>query len=255
MSSSTADVLKLGPVLDLAAAEGLLAKMRERMQSAPGGTCIDASDVEILSLPCIQVLLSASKSGHKIAVLNASEAFTSAFADLGLACPQDAVEAAPVAASPAAAPPSIPDAPPVQPEAVAPAPQVPVQSENAAMAKRILTIDDSKTIRDMLRMTLVGAGFEVLQAVDGQEGVEMMDRETVDLVITDINMPRMNGYEVVRHLRGKPDLKKLPILVLTTESDGDKKNLAREAGATGWMVKPFDPDRLLATVNKVIPQG
>jgi two-component system chemotaxis response regulator CheY len=68
-------------------------------------------------------------------------------------------------------------------------------------------------------------------------------------------MPRMNGYEVVRHLRGKPDLKKLPILVLTTESDGDKKNLAREAGATGWMVKPFDPDRLLATVNKVIPQG
>ncbi|HWM48420.1 MAG TPA: response regulator [Xanthobacteraceae bacterium] len=121
------------------------------------------------------------------------------------------------------------------------------------MTKRILTIDDSKTIRDMLRMTLAGAGFEVLQAVDGQDGVEVMDREKVDLVITDINMPRMNGYEVVRHLRGNPNHKSLPILVLTTESDSDKKNLAREAGATGWMVKPFDPDRLVETVRKVIP--
>jgi two-component system chemotaxis response regulator CheY len=81
----------------------------------------------------------------------------------------------------------------------------------------------------------------------------MMDHETVDLVITDINMPRMNGYEVVRDLRSRPELKGLPILVLTTESDTDKKNLAREAGATGWMVKPFDPDRLIATVRKVIP--
>ncbi|MCX7307031.1 MAG: response regulator [Afipia sp.] len=121
------------------------------------------------------------------------------------------------------------------------------------MSKRILTIDDSKTIRDMLGMTLVDAGFEVIQAVDGREGVEVMDRETVDLVITDINMPRMNGYEVVRDLRSRPELKGLPILVLTTESDTDKKNLAREAGATGWMVKPFDPDRLVATVRKVIP--
>lgn len=258
MSSSTADVLKLGPILDLAAAEGLLATMRERMQSSPGGTHIDASDVETMTLAGVQVILSAAKSGHRVAVLNPSEAFASAFADLALVYPQDQVGAAsteaPAAPAPAAAPPVL-DAPPVQPEAAAPVPQAPVQSDNAAMAKRILTIDDSKTIRDMLRMTLVSAGFEVLQAVDGQEGVEMMDRETVDLVITDINMPRMNGYEVVRHLRCKPDLKKLPILVLTTESDGDKKNLAREAGATGWMVKPFDPDRLLATVNKVIPQG
>ena len=77
------------------------------------------------------------------------------------------------------------------------------------MAKRILTIDDSKTIRDMLRMTLVDAGFEVLQAVDGQDGVEVMDREQVDLVITDINMPKMNGYEVVRHLRNNPALQGL----------------------------------------------
>ncbi len=105
----------------------------------------------------------------------------------------------------------------------------------------------------MLRMTLVDAGYEVLQAVDGQDGVEVLSRETVDLVITDINMPKMNGYEVVRHLRDNPAYDGLPILVLTTESDTDKKNIAREAGATGWMVKPFDPERLVATVRKVIP--
>jgi two-component system chemotaxis response regulator CheY len=249
MNSSTADMLTLGPVLDLAAAEGFLATMRERMQSAPGGTRIDASAVEALTLPCIQIILAAAKSGHKIAVVNPSDAFASAFADLALDWPRDIVDVA--AASP---PPE--DAPSVVPEPAPAAPEIPVvQSEDAAMAKRILTIDDSKTIRDMLRMTLAGAGFEVLQAVDGQEGVEVMDREKVDLVITDINMPRMNGYEVVRHLRGNPNHRKLPILVLTTESDTDKKHLARDAGATGWMVKPFDPDRLLATVNKVIPQG
>jgi two-component system, chemotaxis family, chemotaxis protein CheY len=246
MNSSTANMLKLGSVLDLAAAEGFLATMRERMQSAPGGTRIDASAVETLALPWIQIILAAAKSGHKIAVINPSDAFASAFADLALDWPRDNVAVAP--------PPE--NAPSVVPEPAPAAPEIPVvQSEDAAMAKRILTIDDSKTIRDMLRMTLAGAGFEVLQAVDGQEGVEVMDREKVDLVITDINMPRMNGYEVVRHLRGNPNHKKLPILVLTTESDTDKKHLARDAGATGWMVKPFDPDRLLATVNKVMPQG
>src|SRR5262245_61994249 len=144
MSSSTADVLKLGQVLDLAAAEGLLATMRDRMQSSPGGTQIDASDVQTLMLPCIQVPLAAAERGHKIAVLNPSEAFTSAFADLALVCPQDQVEAASVEAPLVAAPP-VPDVPPVQPEAENPAPQAPVQNEDAAMAKRILTIDDSKT--------------------------------------------------------------------------------------------------------------
>jgi two-component system chemotaxis response regulator CheY len=256
MNSSTAEMLKLDAVLDLAAAEGLLATMRQRMQSAPG-TRIDASAVATITLPCIQVILAASKSGHKIAVIDPSDAFAGAFADLALDWPHDEVEVAPPAAPPAAEPVKAPVfAPELEPIAAAP-PVAPAAAENedAAMTKRILTIDDSKTIRDMLRMTLAGAGFEVLQAVDGQEGVEMMGREKVDLVITDINMPRMNGYEVVRHLRGNPDHHALPILVLTTESDTDKKQLAREAGATGWMVKPFDPDRLLATVNKVIPQG
>ncbi|MET0868321.1 MAG: response regulator [Pseudorhodoplanes sp.] len=116
---------------------------------------------------------------------------------------------------------------------------------------RILTIDDSKTMRDMLMLTLIDAGFDVLQAADGQDGVDLAERETVDLVITDINMPRMDGYEVIRQLRKRPAYKATPILVLTTESETDKKNIAREAGASGWLVKPFDPDKLIATVRKV----
>ncbi|HEY6834548.1 MAG TPA: response regulator [Pseudolabrys sp.] len=120
------------------------------------------------------------------------------------------------------------------------------------MTKRILTIDDSKTIRDMLKMTLLDAGFEVLQAVDGQDGVEVFAKEPVDLVITDINMPKMDGYEVIRHIRGRSEYKSTPILVLTTESEPEKRNIAREAGATGWMVKPFDPEQMVATINKVV---
>jgi two-component system chemotaxis response regulator CheY len=255
----TADVLKLDAILDLGAAERFLNTMKQRMQSAPA-TCLDASAVETLTLPCIQIILAASKSGHEIAILDPSEHFSSAFTDLALDWPRAELTAGERIRAPGDAPsfsldPAIvlPDAPPTAPEP-APMPESPAaHSEDGPMAKRILTIDDSKTIRDMLRMTLVSAGFEVIQAVDGQDGVEVMDREKVDLVITDINMPRMNGYEVVRHLRGNPTHKSLPILVLTTESDSDKKNLAREAGATGWMVKPFDPDRLLETVRKVIP--
>jgi two-component system chemotaxis response regulator CheY len=116
---------------------------------------------------------------------------------------------------------------------------------------RILTIDDSKTMRDMLMLTLVDAGFDVIQAVDGKDGIDMLERENVDVVITDINMPRMDGYEVVHQLRARPEHKTTPILVLTTESEAEKKNIARAAGATGWLVKPFDPERLVATVRKV----
>jgi two-component system chemotaxis response regulator CheY len=121
------------------------------------------------------------------------------------------------------------------------------------MAKRILTIDDSKTMRDMLMVTLADAGFDVLQAVDGQDGLDVLGKERVDVIITDINMPIMDGYEVIRQLRGNPDHKSTPILVLTTESELSKKKLARDVGATGWMVKPFDPDRLVATIRKVAP--
>jgi len=121
------------------------------------------------------------------------------------------------------------------------------------MSKRILTIDDSKTMRDMLLLTLTDAGFEVLQGVDGQDGLNVLGDQRVDVIITDINMPKMDGYEVIRQLRQNPRHKTTPILVLTTESDADKRNIARSAGATGWMVKPFDPEGLIAVINKVSP--
>jgi len=121
------------------------------------------------------------------------------------------------------------------------------------MSKRILTIDDSKTMRDMLLLTLTDAGFEVLQGVDGEDGLAVLGDQKVDVIITDINMPKMDGYEVIRQLRQNPRHKTTPILVLTTESDGDKRNIARNAGATGWMVKPFDPEGLIAIINKVSP--
>ncbi|PWT71547.1 MAG: response regulator [Proteobacteria bacterium] len=127
------------------------------------------------------------------------------------------------------------------------------QTDEANVPKRILTIDDSKTMRDMLRVTLTDAGFVVLQGVDGQNGLDVLGQQRVDAVITDINMPIMDGYEVIRRLRQSPMHKSTPILVLTTESDAEKKKLARDAGATGWMVKPFDPERLIATVRKVAP--
>jgi two-component system chemotaxis response regulator CheY len=247
MNSSAVEVLKLDAVLDLTAAEEFLDTLRQRVQGA-ASVYLDASAVERLTLPFMQIIMAAVKSGHRVGVENPSPEFVSAFADLGLEWPR--AEPRPQAAPKQAAPEQVAADPPPPPAETAPA----TPSSDVAMSRRILTIDDSKTIRDMLRMTLAPAGYEILQAVDGQDGVEVMDRETVDLVITDINMPRMNGYEVVRHLRARLELKGLPILVLTTESDGDKKNLAREAGATGWMVKPFDPDRLLETVRKVIPR-
>lgn len=246
MNSVSADVIKLGPVLDLAAADNLLLELRERLHNA-APLYLDASGVETLTLPCVQLILSAAKGAGTFGVANPSAAFESAFADFGVDFPR----------APDLVPAQEPDHESLDgnDDKIAADDQNTLENpiEEPVMSKRILTIDDSKTIRDMLRMTLVDAGFEVIQAVDGREGIEVMDRETVDLVITDINMPRMNGYEVVRDLRSRPELKGLPILVLTTESDTDKKNLAREAGATGWMVKPFDPDRLVATVRKVIP--
>ncbi len=121
------------------------------------------------------------------------------------------------------------------------------------MKKRILTIDDSKTMRDMLMLTLADAGYDVIQGIDGQDGLNTLGDARVDVVITDINMPIMDGYEVIRQLRRNPVHKTTPILVLTTESDAEKRGLARQAGATGWMVKPFDPDQLVATIRKVSP--
>ncbi len=120
------------------------------------------------------------------------------------------------------------------------------------MSKTILTVDDSKTMRDMLKLALNGAGHRVIQADDGMAGVEALaGAPRLDVIITDINMPRLDGFGFIDQVRKDPRHRATPILVLTTESDAAKKQRAREAGATGWIVKPFDPARLIAAVNRV----
>ncbi|HTZ00775.1 MAG TPA: response regulator [Xanthobacteraceae bacterium] len=122
---------------------------------------------------------------------------------------------------------------------------------NAAAAKTILTIDDSRTMRDMLKMALGSAGFTVLQAVDGQDGLNVLARQPVDVIITDINMPKLDGYGVIRAVRSDPAYNATPILVLSTEAEQESKDIAKDAGATGWIVKPFDPEGLVNLVNAV----
>ncbi|MCJ8308580.1 MAG: response regulator [Hyphomicrobiales bacterium] len=117
----------------------------------------------------------------------------------------------------------------------------------------VLAIDDSKTMRQMLQMCLSGAGFEVITAEDGADGVQKLQQSDPDVIITDINMPVMDGFEFIETVRGGNIATRLPILVLTTESDEEKKARARAAGATGWIVKPFDPEKLIGAVNRVMP--
>ena len=119
------------------------------------------------------------------------------------------------------------------------------------MSTTVLTIDDSKTMRDLLMAALVDAGFRVLQAEDGVFGLEVLQAEVVDVIITDINMPRMDGFGVVENVRSDSRHRSTPILVLTTESDDAKRDRARKAGATGWIVKPFHPDKLVDAIRRV----
>lgn len=119
------------------------------------------------------------------------------------------------------------------------------------MSKRILAVDDSKTMRDMVGFTLRGAGYDVIEAHDGQHALQTLGDDQIDLVITDINMPNLDGIGLVKALRGNPNYKSTPILVLTTESEDGKKNEGRAAGATGWVVEPFEPEKLLKAVQKV----
>jgi two-component system chemotaxis response regulator CheY len=236
-------LLKLPAVLDLAAAEEFIATLRQHLQGQ-GGLRLDASAVETLTLPCIQILLAAMRDHDQISIEQPSIEFSSAFQDLGLSWTTgDASARGQLCAPEVEAVPEQDDVSDFNHE----------QKEGCDMAKRILTIDDSKTIRDMLMLTLSDAGFDVVQAVDGQDGLDVLGDDRFDVIITDINMPRMDGYEVIRQLRKNPVHKSTPILVLTTECDVEKRNLARDAGATGWMVKPFDPERLIATVRKVAP--
>ncbi len=120
------------------------------------------------------------------------------------------------------------------------------------MPTTVLTVDDSRTMRDMLKRALDDAGFHVLQAEDGVEGLEILARENPDVVVTDINMPRLDGFGFIEAVRRDLSRRTMPILVLTTEVDGEKKRRAKNAGATGWIVKPFDPEKLVAAIRRVI---
>jgi two-component system chemotaxis response regulator CheY len=121
------------------------------------------------------------------------------------------------------------------------------------MSKTILAVDDSKTMREMVAFTLKEAGYAVLEAEDGKAALVALNGVKVDAVITDLNMPNMNGFELIRALRALAIYKFTPILMLTTESDGSKKEEGKAAGATGWLVKPFNPEKLIETIKKVCP--
>ncbi|HWA62297.1 MAG TPA: response regulator [Caulobacteraceae bacterium] len=116
---------------------------------------------------------------------------------------------------------------------------------------KILTVDDSRTMRDMLRMALVKAGFNVVEAVDGEHGLEVLNANGADVIITDINMPKLDGFGFIEAVREDACYRATPILVLTTESDPAKKDRARRAGATGWIVKPFHPEKLVEAIRRV----
>ncbi|MGC4073096.1 MAG: response regulator [Nibricoccus sp.] len=121
------------------------------------------------------------------------------------------------------------------------------------MKRTVLAIDDALTMRKLVSFTLRTAGLEVIEAPDGADAIELLKARTFDLIITDVNMPKLNGIEFTRQARQLPNGKTVPILMLTTESDAEKKNLARAAGASGWIVKPFQQEQLLAVVGKVLP--
>ena len=119
------------------------------------------------------------------------------------------------------------------------------------MAKMILAVDDSVSMRQVVSFALVSAGYEVTEAIDGSDAVAKLSGQ-IDMVITDLNMPRMDGIELIRHIRTKSSHKHIPILMLTTESQPEKKEAAKSAGATCWMVKPFKPEQLLSVVSRVL---
>ena len=120
------------------------------------------------------------------------------------------------------------------------------------MSKTILVVDDSYSVREAVGYTLKSQGFEVLLAEDGQDALKYFDSRSIDLVITDLHMPNLNGIELTRKVREIENYARVPIIVLTTESQFSKKQEAKKAGATGWIVKPFVPDKLLTVIKRVI---
>lgn len=120
------------------------------------------------------------------------------------------------------------------------------------MTLSILAIDDSSTMRRLVQQTLIQFGYSVEVAEDGIDGLEKLESVQPDLVITDINMPRLDGFGVIEGVRKHPTLNKIPVLTLTTESAAELKQRARAAGASGWIVKPFDKDKLLLAIKRVL---
>ena len=120
------------------------------------------------------------------------------------------------------------------------------------MGKKIMTVDDSSSVRQMVGLTLKGAGYDVVEAVDGQDALTKLKAAPVDMVVTDLNMPNMDGITLIKELRALPNYKFIPIIMLTTESQAGRKQEGKSAGATGWIVKPFKPPQLLDVIKKVL---
>jgi two-component system, chemotaxis family, chemotaxis protein CheY len=256
------EVFDLPATLDPSAARMLAEKLSKLSRSSE--IRLNAAAVSEVSPGYLQVLVSAFKTFSNIGVSNPSAEFAAAFAEYGIEYPVAPAAAPPVAdVAEVAMPEAIEEPPPVVVEL--PAPQIAepkgevvelahadeTPARPAPASKKILTIDDSRTMRDMLKMTLSGAGFTVIQAVDGQDGLNALAQQPVDLIITDINMPKLDGFGVIRAVRSDHAHDSTPILVLSTEGEQESKDIAKEAGATGWIVKPFDPDGLVKLVNTV----
>jgi two-component system chemotaxis response regulator CheY len=120
------------------------------------------------------------------------------------------------------------------------------------MAKTIMTVDDSSSVRQMVGLTLKGEGYQVVEAVDGKDALAKVGGASIDMVITDLNMPNMDGITLIRELRKLPAFKFTPIVMLTTESQAERKQEGKDAGATGWIVKPFKPEQLIGVIKKVL---
>ncbi|MDY7036772.1 MAG: response regulator [Thermodesulfobacteriota bacterium] len=120
------------------------------------------------------------------------------------------------------------------------------------MSKKIMTVDDSASIRQMVGFALKDAGYEVIEAIDGKDALNKLNGTKINMLITDLNMPNMDGIELIKQVRARPEFKFIPIIMLTTESQAEKKQGGKAAGATGWIVKPFKPEQLIAVIKKVL---
>lgn len=121
------------------------------------------------------------------------------------------------------------------------------------MGKKIMIVDDSATVRQVLQMTLMQAGYDVVEAIDGEDALKLFTENNVDMLVTDLNMPNMDGIDLIKHVRQKPGNRFMPIIMLTTESQAEKRTEGKKAGASGWITKPFRPEQLLSVVSMVCP--